>query len=234
MSDQHNPLVSSPYGHPFIHTPAIQSLGRSRRDLRPDLLSLAPVRALAFRLLDRTAGARHRRLGQLLSAAGDRTNLGAPAECGGLRDHTLRPHEHRRTKSDAWLSPERIHPDEMRPGKSWDPAFRIGTRPSAPVRERVSGLRPPVPATPGSSSTTSSVTDAAAGLSFGRGAARRSLGRRRWLVPAAYAANGSVRVFRPVLSRSRRPAVGTLQAAGHGPPAEPAAAAVSWRGRLIG
>ena len=26
MSDQHNPLVSSPYGHPFIRTPAIQAL----------------------------------------------------------------------------------------------------------------------------------------------------------------------------------------------------------------
>ena len=103
MSDQHNPLVSSPYGHPFIQTPAIQSLGRSRRDLRPDLLSLAPLRAVAFGLPDRTAGARHRRLGQLLSAAADRTNLGAPAECGGLRDHALRSHEHRRTQSDAWL-----------------------------------------------------------------------------------------------------------------------------------
>jgi len=26
MSDQHNPMVSSPYGHSFVHTPAIQSL----------------------------------------------------------------------------------------------------------------------------------------------------------------------------------------------------------------
>ena len=205
---------------------------RSRRDLRPDLLSLAPLRAVAFRLLDRTAGARHRRLGQLLPAAGDRTNLGAPAECGGLRDHALRSHEHRRTQSDAWLSPERIH-DEMRPGvmgssfPDWDAPIRA--RPGTRQRLETAG-----PGDTWQQQYDESVTDAA--VAYLSDAARRD---GPWAAVVGWFLPHTPLTVRPEYFDQYFPAHADQPSAPSRPldtvhPQSRRLRTVPWRGRLIG
>ena len=89
MSDEHGPMWSGAYGHPFVRTPQHGAPGRSRRDLRRRVLQRASLRPVASVLPDGKIRLQLRGLGQREASSDRRSDLALRAAVDRLRQRAV-------------------------------------------------------------------------------------------------------------------------------------------------